>query len=59
MYIQRKNGFFDYKPNKQFKNIDNMPIKSILFSLKYFDKEQYCSILCLNKKYHKNILKII
>ena len=59
MGIQRKNGFFDYKPNKQFKNIDNMPIKSILFSLKYIDKEQYCSIICLNKKYHKNILKII
>ena len=55
----QKKGFFDYKPNKQFKTIDNTPIKCILFSLKYIDKEQYSSILCLNKKYHKQILKVI
>ena len=50
---------FNYKPNKQFKEIKENSIKSILFSLKYIDKEQYLSILTLNKKYHKKILKIM
>ena len=50
---------FDYKPNKQFKHINNKSIKCILFSLKYVDEFQYASILCLNKQYHKQILKII
>ena len=54
-----KNMLFDYKPNKQFKNIKENSIKSILFSLKYLDKTQYPSIICLNKQYHKQILKII
>ena len=50
---------FNYKPNKQFKEIKENSIKSILFSLKYIDKEQYLSILTLNKKYHKKIIKIM
>ena len=50
---------FDFKPNKQFKHINNKSIKCILFSLKYLDKSQYTSILCLNKQYHKQILAII
>ena len=50
---------FNFKSNKQFKNIKNLSIKSILFSLKYIEKSQYPSIICLNKEYHKNVLKII
>ena len=50
---------FNYKSNKQFKNIKSLPMKGILFSLKYLEKSQYPSIICLNKEYHKNILKII
>ena len=57
--IKKERKLFDYKPNKQFKNIDDKSIKSILFSLKYVDKSQYTSILCLNKKYYKEILKVM
>ena len=57
--IKKERKLFDYKPYKQFKNIEDKSIKSILFSLKYLDKSQYISILCLNKKYHKDILKLI
>ena len=57
--IKKERKLFDYKPNKQFKNIEDKSVKCILFSLKYVDKSQYTSILCLNKKYHKDILKLM
>ena len=57
--IKRDNSIiFNYRQNKQFKDIKENSIKSILFSLKYIDKAQYPSIITLTKKYHKKISKI-
>ena len=50
---------FNYKTNKQFRNFDEKSLKSILFSLKYLDKTEYPSVLCLNKKFNKKMLKNI
>ena len=54
-----KKILFDYRAKKKFKNIDDITIKGILFSLKYIEKSQYPTIICLSKKYQKDILKII
>ena len=50
---------FNYTPRKDFKQIENKKIKCILFSLKYLNKSDYISILCLSKKYYKSIQHII
>ena len=50
---------FNFKSNKQFRTITDKSLKSIMFSLKYLDKSEYTSILCLNKNFNKKILKMI
>ena len=53
------NFYFSYKGNKKFKNIDDIKIISIIFSLKYIDIKDFPKILCLNKDINKKISKII
>ena len=53
------NIIFNFKSNKQFRTITDKSLKSIMFSLKYLDKSEYTSILCLNKNFNKKILKMI
>ena len=50
---------FEYKPNKSFKKIDNKAIKCIIFSLKYLSIKEYIPLLCLNKKYYKQVSNTI
>ena len=50
---------FNYTSEKNFNKIENKGIKCILFSLKYLDRADYISILCLSKKYYKSIQHII
>ena len=50
---------FNYTSEKNFKKIENKGIKCILFSLKYLNRSDYISILCLSKKYYKPIQNII
>ena len=53
------NIIFNFKSNKQFRTITDKSLKSIMFSLKYLDKSEYTSILCLNKNFNKKMLKTI
>ena len=50
---------FNFTSNKHFRNITDKSLKSVLFSLKYLDKSDYLSILCINKEYNKAILRIM
>ena len=59
---EKKSGnelLFNYTSEKNFNKIENKGIKCILFSLKYLDRADYISILCLSKKYYKSIQHII
>ena len=56
---KKEKSLFNYTSNKHFKDITDKSLKSVLFSLKYLDKPEYLSILCINKEYNKTILGIM
>ena len=52
--------YLSFNSNKKFKSIkNNSKIKILLFTLKYLNKQDIISILCLNRECNTNIKKIV